>query len=63
MSCTKSSIPLNLQSIDNKSAKNRTGANSKGFSYDQPKTKALFVGNYRADYNNYNNVSFSILQS
>ena len=51
MSCTKSSIPLNLQSIDNKNAKNRTGANSKGFSYDQPKTKALFVGNYRADYN------------
>lgn len=51
MSCTKSSIPLNLQSVNNKNSKNRTGANSKGFSYDKPKTKALFVGNYRADYN------------
>ena len=51
MSCTKSSIPLNLMNINHKNAKNRTGANSKGFSYDQPKTKALFVGNYRADYN------------
>ena len=43
MSCTKSSIPLNLMNINHKNAKNRTGANSKGFSYDQPKTKDYCV--------------------
>lgn len=48
---TKSSIPKNLLSVDNKTLKSRTGNNSKGFSYDTPKTKAVFVGNFRSDYN------------
>lgn len=46
---TFSSIPMNIQNINN--IKYRTGANSKGSKTDQPKTKGLVVGNYRPDYN------------
>ena len=46
---TFSSIPMNIQNINN--IKYRTGANSKGSKTDQPKTKAIVVGNYRSDYN------------
>ena len=48
---TFSSIPKNLQNVDNKNMKSRTGINSKGYINDTPKTKALVVGNYRSDYN------------
>jgi hypothetical protein len=48
---TFSSIPKNLQNIDNKNTKSRTGINSKGYINDTPKTKSLVVGNYRSDYN------------